>query len=172
MSQSNSRKNNARNSTKNKKPVKQQQTRSNRPVYTKMYNNYRKPYKYPGLGRRVGGTLGALGGTMFGAPGIGYDIGSAVGQGAHALVKTITGLGDYTVSENSLVYNRDAVPQFSTDNPRCTVVAHSEFIKDIRGSTTFSIDTFDINAGNAALFPWLSQIARNFEQVVWQGLVF
>lgn len=138
----------------------------------RFYQNYKKPYKYPGVGRSIGGLLGSAAGGIVGAAPIGNMVGSALGQGAHALIKTITGHGDYTVSQNALIYNKDAVPQFNSDNPRCTTLVHSEFIKDIRGSTTFAIDTFDINASNSALFPWLSQIARNFEQIVWQGLVF
>lgn len=145
-----------------------------KPAYTgnRFYQNYKKPYKYPGLGRSIGGLAGSAVGGILGAAPIGNMVGSALGQGAHSLVKTITGHGDYTVSQNAIMYNRDAVPQFGSENPRCTTIIHSEFIKDIRGSVLFSLDTFDINASNSALFPWLSQIARNFEQIVWQGLVF
>lgn len=71
-----------------------------------------------------------------------------------------------------MLYNRDSVPQFTTANPRCTIIAHREFIKDIQGSVGFQNDQFNINASNPAVFPWLSQIARNFEQVVFQGIVF
>lgn len=136
------------------------------------YKNYKKPYRYPGLGRGIGALVGGGIGSLAGNPMLGSSLGSAVGQGAHALVKTITGHGDYTVSQNALVYNRDAVPNFTSANPRCTIVTHTEFVRDIRGSTNFQLDSFDISASNPALFPWLSQIARNYEQIVWQGLVF
>ena len=103
---------------------------------------------------------------------LGAGIGAAAGQAGHALFKTITGHGDYQVSENAILYNRDAVPKFTSKNPRCTIITHTEFIRDIRGSTSFAVDTFDISASNNSLFPWLSQIAKNYEQIVWQGLVF
>jgi len=140
----------------------------------KYLGNFNKPYKYPGLGRKIGGAIGGYGGNMI-APGIGGVagnlIGQAVGQGAHALMKTVTGYGDYTVSKNSLVYNYDAVPQF-TNNARCTIVTHREFIKDIRGSVSFDSFTTDINPANPTCFPWLSSIAENYEEYVIQGLLF
>lgn len=143
-----------------------------RKLFSAARANYRRPYRYPGLGGRIGASLGNLAGMYFGQPGAGAAIGRGLGNFAHAGIKTITGRGDYTVRQNSLVFNRDAVPQFSTSNPRCTIIAHSEFIRDIRGSTSFAIDSFDINATNPNCFPWLSQIAKNYEQCVWQGLVF
>lgn len=138
----------------------------------KLYANYKKPYKYPGLGRTIGSLAGGALGSTVGMGAVGSAAGGALGQMGHSIIKTITGHGDYTVQENAMLFNRDAVPQFSGDNPRCTVVTHSEFIKDIRGSVAFSLDSFNINASNPALFPWLSQVARNYEQIVWQGLIF
>lgn len=143
-----------------------------RKLYSAARANYRKPYRYPGLGRSLGSKLGALVGGMYGAPGIGSALGGGLGGLAHAGIKTITGRGDYTVRQNALIYNRDSVPQFTSSNPRCTILTHSEFIRDVVGSVNFQVDSFDINATNPAAFPWLSQIARNYEQVVWQGLVF
>lgn len=136
--------------------------------------NYRKPYRYPGLGRKAGSAAGSLIGNSL-APGIGGTIGGAlggaIGQGAHSILKTVTGFGDYNVSKNSLVYNEDAVPQF-TNNARCTMVTHREFITDVRGSTNFNLETFLINPANPITFPWLSSIADNYEEYVIQGLIF
>lgn len=134
---------------------------------SRMYKNYTKPYRFPGAGATIGSGIG----NMI-APGIGGVIGGGVGQMAHALTKVITGFGDYKIHENALLFNRDAVPEFASTSDRCTVITHSEFIRDVRGSTTFAIDSYDINASNNNLFPWLSQVARNYEQVIWQGLVF
>lgn len=132
-------------------------------------------YNYPGVGRYLGGLAGGAIGNMV-APGIGGTVGNAlgsvVGQGAHALVKNITGFGDYHISKNSLVYNRDAVPEFSSNNERCTIVVHREFITDVIGSKIFNIQSFRINPGVAETFPWLAAIAENYEQYVVQGMVF
>jgi len=112
-------------------------------------------YVVPGVGGAVGGALG-----------------SVVGQGAHALVKRITGFGDYQVSKNSLVYNVDAIPEFSVNNERCTVISHREFISDIKSSTSFNLNSFRINPAIPDTFPWLYTIAQNYEQYVVQGMVF
>lgn len=132
-------------------------------------------YKYPGAGRKIGGYMGSLAGDAI-APGIGGvlggALGSVVGQGAHALVKRVTGFGDYNVRKNSLVFNRDAVPEFSNNNERCTMVVHREYITDIVGSEAFNLQEFRINPGVAETFPWLSAIAENYEQYVVQGMIF
>lgn len=142
---------------------------------TRFRRNFNKPYRYAGLGRRLGTAAGSYIGNAI-SPGVGGFVGGQIGGGlgelAHAGIKTITGYGDYTVKANSVVYNTDAVPQFSSDNPRCTIICHSEFIGDLRGSTGFNIASYDINPANSALFPWLSGIAQNFEQWVVQGMVF
>jgi DNA gyrase/topoisomerase IV subunit B len=59
-----------------------------------LINNYRKPYRYPGVGATVGRYIGqTLGGPA------GGQIGQVLGQGAHALTKTITGFGEEAPAE-------------------------------------------------------------------------
>lgn len=135
--------------------------------------NYNKPYKYKGAGEAIGRTLGALGSTYAGfGPSIGSSIGGVAGRGAHSLIKTITGFGDYNVSKNSLVYNRDSIPEFTHANPRCTMITHREFIQDISGSVDFAKNEFRINPSIDTTFPWLAAVAQNYEQYVVQGMVF
>lgn len=53
-------------------------------------------------------------------------------------------------------------------------IVHREFIKDIvplQGGV-FNIETFPLNPGLPATFPWLSQVSDAFEQYKWKGLVF
>lgn len=139
-------------------------------------------YDYPGVGRQIGGSVGSFIGNSL-VPGVGGVVGNAlgsvVGQGAQSLVKRISGFGDYNVTKNSLVYNQDAVPEFSVNNERCTMITHREFIQDIRSGPTlsgsgtlFNSQTFRINPSIAETFPWLSSIADNYEQYVVQGMVF
>lgn len=90
-------------------------------------------------------------------------------KGSSAIIKS--GSGSIPVKKNSLVYNVDAVPEFSRSG-RCTVVHHREFIDDIKSSTDFNISTYRINPGIENTFPWLSSIAANYEQYVVQGLMF
>jgi len=137
-------------------------------------NNYKKPYRYPGVGARWGANAGSAIGNLI-SPGIGGSVGGYLGRGAgklaHAAIKTVTGFGDYNVSQNSLVFNRDAVPEFS-NNERCTHIKHKEFVGDIRSSVGFDLSQYEINPANPMLFPWLSGIAANFEQWVCQGMIF
>lgn len=136
--------------------------------------NYQKPYKYPGAGKKYGSAIGQAVGNLIPAVGgnVGSMVGGALGRGAHSLVKTITGFGDYSVSENALVFNRDAVPEFSNSSARCTTVMHREFITDVYSSTGFVVNDYRINPAIASSFPWLAQIAENYEQYVVQGMVF
>lgn len=132
-------------------------------------------YKYPGVGKYIGSAIGSFAGNAI-SPGIGGaiggGIGGAAGQAAHYLTKRITGFGDYNVSKNSLVYNRDSIPEFSNNNERCTVITHREFVQDILSSTTFVNSEFRINPTISQTFPWLSAISQNYEQYVVQGMVF
>ena len=134
----------------------------------------RTQYDYPGVGRKAGGFVGSsLGNMVFPGVGgmVGNALGSVVGQGAQALIKRVTGFGDYNVSKNSLVYNADAVPEFA-NNDRCTVINHREFITDVLGSTAFSIQSYRINPNISTTFPWLAGVASNYEQYVIQGMIF
>lgn len=141
---------------------------------TRFRNNYRKPYRYPGAGGRYGAAIGSTIGNLV-SPGLGGVIGGGIGRGlgraSHAAIKTVTGFGDYSVSQNSLVFNRDAVPEFS-NNERCTHIKHKEFVGDIRSSVAFALSQYEINPANPILFPWLSGIAQNYEQWVCQGMIF
>nr|AOV86262.1 putative capsid [uncultured virus] len=142
-------------------------------VINRFKSNYRKPYQYPGAGARIGKSVGGFVGRRFPRIGgkDGATIGKYLGQGAHSLVKTVTGFGDYSVRKNALVYNQDAVPEFA-NSERCTVITHREFIADIKSSTSFSLNSFRINPTVSDTFPWLSAIAQNYEQYVVQGMIF
>jgi hypothetical protein len=134
-----------------------------KPSYKKRYNRSNRS------GNSLGYSLGsAVGGMIPGAPGITQRVGGAIGSGLQALV---TGQGDYTVSRNSLLYNSDAVPKFSNDK-RCTIITHREFIKDIRSSVAFESSEFTVNPGDFKTFPWLSRIAQNYEEYIFQGILF
>jgi hypothetical protein len=55
------------------------------------------------------------------------------------------------------------------------MVMNREFIGDIITSSTagaFSANTFYVNPGNANTFPWLSNVALQFESYTCHGLLF
>lgn len=102
----------------------------------------------------------------------GGDIGWGVG---HTLGRVI-GSGDYKspdLSYNVLV-NTTTVPEFSTTQ-QTHIVTHREYIQDITTAATantFKVESFPLNPGQSTTFPWLSQLAQNYEQYRIHGMIF
>lgn len=106
------------------------------------------------VGRIVGGTV---------LPGMGNEIGNAASWLSRAF-----GFGDYKIKANSLMTQN--IAQFKAHGT--IEFSHREFVSDINMTTNFQNSTYIINAGNSTLFPWLSTIAKNFEQYEFMGLIF
>lgn len=132
------------------------------------------------IGQGVGSFLGASGGASIGsmiAPGIGTAWGGFGGGLGGALlggkvgdsISRALGWGDYAVAQNSLVYPDRIVPSFGPDTIR---VRKREYICDIEASTSFSNNFFAVNPGLSEIFPWLCNLANNYEQYRWNGLIF
>lgn len=132
---------------------------------------------------------------------IGADLGRSAGSvvsGALKDVGSIFGVGDYTlgkskskskmrypkykVTKNSLapgkVVTGNKVPKFTTKG-RANIFVHREFLTDViaadeeeGGPREFKINSYPINPGIDTTFPWLSQIAANYEQYKIHGMVF
>lgn len=69
---------------------------------------------------------------------------------------------------NVLTNNR---PRYSVkDGNFC--VKHREYITDIAGSSSFTARTFNINPGLIAVFPWLANIANQYESYLFKSLHF
>lgn len=110
--------------------------------------------------------------------GIGANVGEAIlgtpgrylGGLAHAAFKKITGHGDYKISSNSIVTGK--LPPSFGSRGRAMTIQHREYIGDVFGSTSFAIQSFPVNAGLPTTFPWLSQVAANFEQYCIRGMLF
>lgn len=66
------------------------------------------------------------------------------------------------------------IPQFSSrgEEHGALVISHKEYVQDITGSSLFVNNAFPINPGDPALFPWLCQIACNYDEYEFKGLVF
>lgn len=129
--------------------------------------------------RGVGKAVGGLAGGFF--PAIGRPLGTILGElGAHALhrgVKTITGRGDYRIRRNSLFKAgaMNSTPVFA--GKRYVRIRHREYVANIKagGGTTssaFVADVFNIQPSNVKTFPWVSSIAKNFDEYRFMGLVF
>lgn len=126
---------------------------------------------------KLGGSLGGAGGAFIGnmlAPGVGGELGGALGHVGGSelgkLFRKITGWGDYTVKQNSLIYEDSVVPSFGEDTIR---VRKREFICGLNSTASaFTLKSFPINPGLDETFPWLSSIARNYEQYRINGMIF
>lgn len=113
--------------------------------------------------------LGSLIGRAVGrATGIRNRKTAAIGRQAGLAFTKITGFGDYTVSDNTLL-KPSPVPDFGTQAIRVT---HKEFLGNIYGSGDFKYVTYPLNPGVSKTFPWLAGIARNYQQYHINGLIF
>lgn len=86
----------------------------------------------------------------------------------------VGGLGDYKVRKNIFLSGR--LPEV-VNNPAGggLVLRFQEYIQDVTTSSTantFKIQSYSLNAANTSLFPFLSQIAANYEQYEFEGVLF
>lgn len=86
-----------------------------------------------------------------------------------------TGAGEYT---NDLINNGDAnavVPQFALESDEGICISKREYVSEIYGpppisgvpgtaTVPFSVQSFPLNPGLEGTFPWLSQIAMNYDE--------
>jgi len=121
----------------------------------------------------AGRYLGGLAGGFLGGP-AGAAIGSSLGSTAGSLISKITGFGSYRVNKNTIF--ADSIPQFQSRLGDGSIrIRHKEFISDVISSSTpglFNPVQFAVSASDANTFPYLSQLAVNFEEFAFEGLVF
>jgi hypothetical protein len=85
------------------------------------------------------------------------------------------GQGDYEVASNSIVKSARANPQIPVmhSSNQTVVVRNREYLGQVNSSQTFSVQGFfPINPGRDDTFPWLSQVARRFQEYTLKGMVF
>lgn len=103
---------------------------------------------------------------------IGGKVGNWLGQKAGGFLSSIFGLGSYDVKRNSLVKAMATDPPVVSNTAGGTRIQHREYIKDISGSIAFTNQSFAVNPGVAATFPWLSGVASSFEEYRMHGILF
>lgn len=104
---------------------------------------------------------------------IGARAGAWLGDRAQSLIQRVTGLGDYSVGTNSLMGNDP--PRIVNNSKRSVTISHREYLKDLITSATpgaFQTESFLLNPGDPHTFPWLSQIAPNFQEFRLDGVIF
>jgi len=104
---------------------------------------------------------------------LGGRIGSYLGHGLQQVVSRMSGFGSYRVSHNSLMAGGMSPPQIvNSSSNGGFIVRHREYITDITASIGFISSQYAINPGVSATFPWLSQLAVNFEEYSIRGMIF
>lgn len=116
---------------------------------------YRKKYVPRSMGAQIGGHLGSM-----------------LGHGAQQLIKHITGFGDYKIQANSLMGGLYDPPELHNYSNRSVVIRHREYLTDIVASSAFTLKSYAINPGMNETFPWLSNVASNFEEYRITGMIF
>lgn len=123
-------------------------------------------YTGRGFYKGFGADLGEKIGGVFGLGGLGRALGQA---GAN-----YTGFGAYTVGNDTMT-SENPIPSFGGgDSQGNSTVTYREYVCDIYGpsNTSFGNQTFELNPGLEATFPFLSQIAQNYEEYEFKQLLF
>lgn len=128
--------------------------------------------KSPGFIASAGNAAGGAIGTALGGP-AGTAIGSFLGGKLGHLVEKITGFGDYKIQQNSIMKGGMAPAQIVNSTEKGgVIVRHREYLGDIPATTDFAITKYPLNPGLVGTFPWLANIANNFEQYRFRGMIF
>lgn len=105
-------------------------------------------------------------------------VGDVIGNVVHPLAgkafkafANIVGNGSYRTN-GMKVQDGYSPPMFRRGTDGSVIVEHREYLGDITGSTAFTNTSFQVNPTNTTLFPWLSNLAYNFEQYRVLGMVF
>jgi Viral coat protein (S domain) len=124
-----------------------------------------------GRGAYFGQKAGELVGRLTGFTGLGR-LGSDLED---RVLRHYKGKGAYKSNALMNPTKRSARTRASSgggaDCPTVTFT-NREYVRDITGSTTFKIDNWLINPGIAQQFPWLSQIALNYEEFEFEQLIY
>jgi len=165
------------------RPVRQKEV-----AYKKKANRTRDPAYYaykerrqmqaarkdPGIISSMGGVLGGLAGTALGGP-VGGPIGGFLGGKLGHLVEKITGFGDYTVKQNSLMGGgMNSAQIVNSTISGGTIVRHREYIGEVSPTEAFTITKYPINPGQKKTFPWLADSGggAGYEQYRMRGMIF
>lgn len=93
-------------------------------------------------------------------------IGAISGTGMYTGRGLYTGRGDYVNNDKiSAGGTAPEVPAFGGDSAGEIYVTRREYVSDIYGPTAqFNVQSYPINPGLEGTFPWLSQIAQNYDE--------
>lgn len=122
----------------------------------------------PVAGGLIGGAIGGMAGGIGAVPG--GALGTALGSVGQSM---LSGFGDYFVNEN--VFLRGSPPIIRNNSAGGTVISFREFIGNVHSSpiaNTFDLNSHKIVPTAESSFPWLSQIAGNYQEWSPEGIVY
>lgn len=96
-------------------------------------------------------------------------------RGTYSRGRTYRGYGDYHVSKNTLKPGLAPYVLNSALPGGANIISFKEYLGEVVSSDTpgaFKLDSYRLNPGDSKTFPWLSQIATNFQEYQFRGLVF
>lgn len=105
---------------------------------------------------------------------VGSQVGDDVSNRAHKMFKSWTGYGDYDIRYNSLIQGKGEYGASFTNQGRGTIIRHKEFVCDIVLPVTgsvFNSTAIALNPGSDLFFPWVSNIAKNYDQWRPHGMI-
>lgn len=119
-------------------------------------------YGLPALGTTVGGLAGGPAGAAAGGA-----LGS-IGAGM------LSGFGDYSINYNTVLKGETPRVTNSSRPGGGTIITFREYLGDVvsEDAVSFNNVSFDIKPTDERTFPWLSQIAGNYQEWVAHGIVF
>jgi len=153
----------------------------------------RQSLGFTGRGMYMGGRGGYWGrkiGGLFGKAALGDKLGDIGGSlirqfvpggqlamtAANAASRVMTGQGMYSAVSNNLVQGGDPIPSFvPTPDGSSVVISHREYIGDVfapPAGDSFQNTPYSVNPGIERTFPWLSQIAQNYDEYTIHQLMF
>nr|WAE43130.1 MAG: capsid protein [Cressdnaviricota sp.] len=138
-------------------------------MYTKKSVKRAAPRKKAYRGRGAYGVSDFMKGASYKNQTLLGTVGAHLGDA----VSSIVGLGSYNIKKNCLTL--DPMPVKNINDRGGVTVRHREYLGDVITSSTigaFNINSYSINPGQEGTFPWLSQIAANYEQYEIQGMIF
>jgi len=131
-----------------------------------------KGYSTSGVGAGAGAALGGLAGAALGGP-LGAAIGTPLGAMAGDAFARLTGYGSYSVKRNVLLNEGLSPPRIrNRTSAHATTVRHREYVQDITSHNAFTLLSFALNPGQSETFPWLAQLAANYEEFDIEGMIF
>lgn len=111
---------------------------------------------------------------------LGYDSEKGFTGGASGYITdSVQGLGGYNVRRNSLLsavdLGQDPPRVANTNRGEATIINHREYLGDLfSGAGTpsnFDLRKYELNPGNSSLFPFLSSIAKQFQEYEIRGML-